>query len=219
MASFQQVVSNWAMLQLDNGFNNIVFKDTEMQPHMRRRVSYKKPASHATQKRPAIQKWPATVVLKRFHSYSKARKELEEKAASVNLHKGDRVWTRCWVRVAQPGPEGGMDMPQKSKKPELGMIAEESEDGNFFVIQFESKEHELERLAMLEKKRYRRIRPWLRYPRFFEGKTQKIKRDWIQTSRPPPRLCSCKRQEWGHECPCGITCKRVSRPDVWGVDQ
>lgn len=148
----------------------------------------------------------------------KRRRELEEQEASVSLHKGDRVWTKCWVRTTQPGPDGGRDVPDKSKKPELGMIAEESEDGKYFVIQFESKEHELERLGMLEKKRYRRIRAWLRYPRFFEGKTQKIQREWIQLKRPPPRLCSCKRQEWGHECPCGITCKRVSRADVWGVD-
>ena len=65
LASFQHVVSNWAKLQLDSGFNHPFFKDMEMQPHMRRRVSLKKPASHTTQKRPATQQRPSTVVLKK----------------------------------------------------------------------------------------------------------------------------------------------------------
>eukprot|EP00439_Symbiodinium_sp_Y106_P054477 s3618_g7.t1 len=65
LASFQHVVSNWAKLQLDSGFNNPFFKDMEMQRHMRRRVSLKKPASHTTQKRPATQTCSSTVVLKK----------------------------------------------------------------------------------------------------------------------------------------------------------
>ncbi|CAJ1417565.1 unnamed protein product [Effrenium voratum] len=146
---------------------------------------------------------------------AKRRKEEEDVRKQVDIRKGNRVWTHCRVRVAD---RDGMPAAGKSQKRELGMIVEEETDGQL-LIQFESKEHEKERLEMLQKKRYSRIRGWLRYPRLFEGTKQKVPLDWIDKTRQPPRLCGCKLQEWGHGCPCGITCSRGIRTSVWGVGQ
>eukprot|EP00435_Cladocopium_sp_Y103_P043224 s2133_g12.t1 len=115
------------------------------------------------------------------------------------------------------GARDGELVKKKSPKPELGMIIAEEEDG-FITIQFESKEHETERLEMLRKGRYRKLSGWLRYPRVFEGHIQKVQPAWIQKNRPPPRLCSCKLQDWGHLCECsGITCSRGTTHKIWGA--
>lgn len=133
--------------------------------------------------------------------------------------KGDRAWTFCRVRPPashMPGP--GAEYAVKSPKPELGMIREEEKEGHF-ILQFESAEHEKERIEKYGDRRHVKIRAWLRYPRIFEGKKQRIPTAWIQWNRPPPRLCGCTKQAWGHECDCGIACTRGSSVMVWGVCQ
>lgn len=151
---------------------------------------------------------------------SPASKRLKEKGKQVQvLRKGDRVWTFCKIRPpASDRPGVMMDVAMKSPKPELGMIAEEEQDGGL-IIQFESAEHEKERNDKLLEKRYTKIRGWLRYPRVFEGKKQRIPVNWIQMSRRPPILCSCTKQVWGHQCDCGIACSRGTSTQVWGVCQ
>lgn len=152
---------------------------------------------------------PAFVVAKR-------RREEEKKQNQIELKKGNRCWTFPYVRAVN---EKGEPKREISKKPELGMIVSEEENG-YFRIQFESQEHETERLEMLNKKRYRKISGWLRYPRVFEGQIQKVEPTRIQKNRPPPKLCSCKLQDWGHLCECsGITCSRGSTSKIWGVGQ
>jgi len=147
-----------------------------------------------------------------------AEKRQKEKEKKVEIKKGMRCWTFCRVRPA-PGAGAGdaaVEFAVKSPKPELGVVVEEARDGNF-IIQFESAEHEKERLEKFQNKRCR-IKAWLRYPRVYEGKKQRIPSNWIQWSRPPPRLCSCAKQEWAHDCPCtGISCTRGTKTAVWGV--
>merc|ERR1712046_235315 len=74
-------------------------------------------------------------------------KKTKKLLAEMPLQKGDRVWTHCRVRPTDiaAGPGGMVDVVVKSKKPELGMIRSEVEDG-CLIIQFESAEDEKERL-------------------------------------------------------------------------
>eukprot|EP00913_Durusdinium_trenchii_P025568 g23998.t1 len=123
---------------------------------------------------------PAAVAAKRTLSEEKLKEQ-------IDIRKGNRCWAHCLVRFTD---RDGSLRAKKSDKPELGMIVKE-EEGGYVQIQFESKEHETERLEMMKKKRYGRIKGWLRYPRFFEGQIQKVDPKWIQKTRPPPRLCSC----------------------------
>lgn len=154
-----------------------------------------------------------------LHEESPTAKRRRGDAKVVTLRKGDRVWTFCRVRPAasdRPGPAA--EFAVKSPKPELGMVREEERDGNV-IIQFESTEHEKERLEKYGDRRHAKIRAWLRYPRIFEGKKQRIPTTWIQWNRSPPRLCGCTKQAWGHECECGIACTRGTSKIVWGVCQ
>lgn len=135
------------------------------------------------------------------------------------LRPGDRVWTYCRVR-APTAPGSGIitELPIKSQKPELGMLLEEEKDGTF-LIQFESAEHEKERIEKSQERKYAKIRAWLRYPRIFEGKKQRISVAWVQLKRPAPKLCGCIKQEWAHSCSCGIACTPGSSSTVFGVCQ
>lgn len=137
------------------------------------------------------------------------------------LKVGDRVWIFSRVRPpvlpeGVPAPIG--DFATKSKKPELAKVVAEPKD-NSVIVQFESADHEQERLARYTQKRFKNVRGWLRYPRVFEGKKQQLPITWIQQNRLPPRLCSCMRQEWGHQGCSGISCGRGSSTKVWGVCQ
>jgi len=126
------------------------------------------------------------------------------------LKVGNRIWTHCRVRA--PAPKGGappVDVPVKSPKPELAMIVEEPKDGRV-VVQFESAEMEKDRLEKHAQRKFKQIRGWLRYPRIFEGKKQRVPIDWIKSDRPPPNLCGCCKQNWGH-------CSRSNLVKVWGV--
>lgn len=137
----------------------------------------------------------------------------------VKLKVGKCVWTffRCKPPVVPGAPAVAATFAVKSPRPELGMIVEEEKEG-CFVIQFESAEHERDRMEMYANPKKRKIKGWLRYPRIFEGKKQKIQIAWIQQSRKPPRLCGCTRQEWGHGCDtCGISCSRGASRKVWGI--
>jgi len=137
---------------------------------------------------------------------------------SVTLRKGDRVWTYCRVRPP-PSADGRppAEFAVRSPRPELGIVAEEEKDGNV-IIQFEKAEDEKERLAMYASPKKAKIRGWLRYPRTFDGKKQRIPVNWIQFNRTPPRLCGCVKQEWAHQCQgSGISCTRGSSKKVWGV--
>eukprot|EP00747_Dinoflagellata_sp_TGD_P161661 gnl/TRDRNA2_/TRDRNA2_178371_c0_seq1.p1 gnl/TRDRNA2_/TRDRNA2_178371_c0~~gnl/TRDRNA2_/TRDRNA2_178371_c0_seq1.p1 ORF type:complete len:366 (-),score=70.83 gnl/TRDRNA2_/TRDRNA2_178371_c0_seq1:194-1291(-) len=136
------------------------------------------------------------------------------------LKKGDRVWTFCKVRPpVRDGAAAGGETSVKSQKPELAMVVEEVVDGSI-VVQFESQEHEKDRNEAFLNPRKVKVRGWLRYPRLFEGKKQRVPVSWLQLNRKPPRLCSCSKQIWGHEC-CGsdITCSRGTTGQVWGVGQ
>eukprot|EP00930_Biecheleria_cincta_P084315 TRINITY_DN73800_c0_g1_i1.p1 TRINITY_DN73800_c0_g1~~TRINITY_DN73800_c0_g1_i1.p1 ORF type:complete len:510 (-),score=128.99 TRINITY_DN73800_c0_g1_i1:587-2116(-) len=148
-----------------------------------------------------------------------AEKRQKDEKKKIVLKKGDRCWAFCRVRPA-PGAgagEAAVEFAVKSPKPELGMVVEEERDGNF-IVQFESAEHEKERLEKFQMKRFKKLKAWLRYPRIYEGKKQRIPSNWIQWSRPPPRMCSCVKQEWSHDCPCtGIACTRGTKTTVWGV--
>jgi hypothetical protein len=151
-----------------------------------------------------------------FESATKKRRA--EKEARV-ISKGDRVWTffRCVPKEgARLLPGGGASM--KSEKPELAKVFEEETNGTI-VVQFESEEHEKERIELYKSKKAAKIRGYLRYPRIFEGRKQRVTYSWIQVNRTPPKLCGCKRQEWGHACDCsGISCGRGGhKPMVWGV--
>lgn len=148
-----------------------------------------------------------------------AAKRQKDDKEKMEFKKGDRCWTFCRVRPAAGAGAGAaaVEFAVKSPKPELGMVVEEARDGNF-IIQFESAEHEKERLEKFGQKKFKKMKAWLRYPRIYEGKKQRIPSNWIQWSRPPPRLCSCTRQEWSHDCPCtGIACTRGTKTAVWGV--
>eukprot|EP00927_Polykrikos_kofoidii_P055785 TRINITY_DN49998_c0_g1_i1.p1 TRINITY_DN49998_c0_g1~~TRINITY_DN49998_c0_g1_i1.p1 ORF type:complete len:473 (+),score=94.10 TRINITY_DN49998_c0_g1_i1:116-1534(+) len=148
-------------------------------------------------------------------SIPKKMKLLEE----MKLKKGDRVWTHCRVRPKTEGDGHIADVIrfEKSPKQELGMIVEEPVDGQV-VIQFESGEHEKERIEKYGMKRNARIRAWLAFPRHFEGKKQRVPVSWINKRRTPPRLCSCIKQDWGHNCKCGISCGRGTVSKVFGLD-
>lgn len=142
------------------------------------------------------------------------------------LRKGDRVWTFC--RVRPPAPKAGTPTPPgaaplaefaiKSAKPEVAMVREEAADGAV-IVQFESVDHEKDRLEKYGQKKFAKVKGWLRYPRIFEGKKQRVPVTWIQWNRAPPRLCGCSKQQWGHDCDCGITCSRGTSNTVWGVCQ
>eukprot|EP00933_Yihiella_yeosuensis_P021489 TRINITY_DN169_c0_g1_i2.p1 TRINITY_DN169_c0_g1~~TRINITY_DN169_c0_g1_i2.p1 ORF type:complete len:495 (-),score=133.89 TRINITY_DN169_c0_g1_i2:27-1511(-) len=149
-------------------------------------------------------------------AYTPAAKRAKEQ--KLILTKGARCWTYCRVRPKIPERPGEIvDIAVRSAKPELGQVVEEEKDGSF-IIQFESTEHEKERVERMQMRRYRRITGWLRYPRVFEGKKQRIPATWIQWNRKPPALCSCKKQEWGHTCVnSGISCTRGARSSVWGI--
>lgn len=138
----------------------------------------------------------------------------------VKAEKGERVWTYCRVRPPapeRPGADGGQTFAVKSAKPELGMIVESEKEGTV-IIQFESKEHEEQRVELWGRRRA--VKAFLRYPRTFEGKKQRIPMNWIQWDRPPPLLCSCKVQSWAHQCDCsGIACGRGTQTKIWGCDQ
>lgn len=127
------------------------------------------------------------------------------------LKVGNRIWIH--TRVRAPVPKGGVppegDLPVKSAKPELGMLIEEPKDGRV-VVQFESAEMEKDRLEKHGQKKFKQIRGWLRYPRIFEGKKMRLPIDWIKSDRPPPNLCGCCQQSWGH-------CSRSNIVKVWGV--
>mmetsp|Transcript_85277 Transcript_85277/g.275228 ORF Transcript_85277/g.275228 Transcript_85277/m.275228 type:complete len:562 (-) Transcript_85277:98-1783(-) len=151
-------------------------------------------------------------------SMSAKRRRLE--TAKITVRKGDRIWTFCRVRPP-PSADGRapVEFAVKSPKPELGLIVEEEKDGHV-IIQFEKAEDEKERLAMYAHPKKVKIKAWLRYPRTFEGKKQRIPISWIQFNRTPPKLCSCVKQEWSHGCECsGIACGRGSSKKIWGVGQ
>jgi hypothetical protein len=134
---------------------------------------------------------------------------------------GDIVWCFPKVKNDAPAGPGGVvrEWSIKSPKPELGKICEEPRDGAM-IIQFESAEHEKERIDKIGLRRCRKIKGWLRYPRLFEGKKQRIPMRWIQFDRPPPILCSCKKQSWAHMCECGVSCGRgLMSMGVLGLDR
>mmetsp|Transcript_32309 Transcript_32309/g.57163 ORF Transcript_32309/g.57163 Transcript_32309/m.57163 type:complete len:530 (-) Transcript_32309:67-1656(-) len=149
-----------------------------------------------------------------FQSAAKRRRiELEER----ELRKGDRVWAHFRCRAPDRG-DGALGPPiaVKSPKPELAMIREEVVDDTV-IVQFEKAEDEKERIEKYREKKFARIRAWLRYPRVFEGKKQKVPVKWLDLKRAPPKLCGCCRQEWAHECPGGFACSRGVSAKVWGV--
>jgi len=147
------------------------------------------------------------------------KRKMEPNYAEVKA--GQRVWTffRCLPKDV-PGaaalPPGVAGVAVKSEKPELAMIREEPTAGNI-IVQFESGEHEKERIELFQSRRGKKIRGWLRFPRLFEGRKQRVPVSWLQLKRNPPALCGCKIQVWGHECPCGISCGRGRMTKVWGV--
>mmetsp|Transcript_86798 Transcript_86798/g.221126 ORF Transcript_86798/g.221126 Transcript_86798/m.221126 type:complete len:537 (-) Transcript_86798:35-1645(-) len=151
---------------------------------------------------------------------SMAAKRRRLETAKITVRKGDRIWTFCRVRPP-PSADGRapVEFAVKSPKPELGLIVEEEKDGHV-IIQFEKGEDEKERLAMYAHPKKVKIKAWLRYPRTFEGKKQRIPISWIQFSRTPPKLCGCVKQQWSHGCECsGIACGRGSSKKIWGVGQ
>lgn len=131
---------------------------------------------------------------------------------------GERVWTffRCLPKEIPGQPPGVVSASVKSEKPELAVIRDSVMGGNI-IVQFESEDHEKERVELFQSRKGKRIRGWLRYPRLFEGRKQRVPFGWLQMKRDPPKLCGCKVQDWGHECPCGISCGRGSSRKVWGV--
>mmetsp|Transcript_51789 Transcript_51789/g.123243 ORF Transcript_51789/g.123243 Transcript_51789/m.123243 type:complete len:541 (+) Transcript_51789:38-1660(+) len=136
------------------------------------------------------------------------------------LNLGQRVWTHCKVRADESEaarPDGMVSV--KSKKAELGMVRDIDLVAGLVLVQFESRDHEQERMDKLSMRKFQKIRAWLSYPRTFEGKKQKVPLSWIDWKRNPPRLCSCTRQEWGHDCQFGTTCSRGVSTKVWGVAQ
>uniref|UniRef100_A0A7S2QBZ8 PARP-type domain-containing protein n=1 Tax=Zooxanthella nutricula TaxID=1333877 RepID=A0A7S2QBZ8_9DINO len=151
------------------------------------------------------------------------------KQEDVLLKKGDRVWTFCRVRPPVVDGRPPAEAAVKSAKPELGMIVDEVKDGAV-IVQFEKAEDEKDRVAMFQNPKKAKIRSWLKYPRCFEGKKQRIPLSWIVKNRPPPRLCGCTIQQWGHSCKrfsdggvdlgsCGVSCSRGTSRKVWGVGQ
>merc|ERR1712217_531746 len=152
--------------------------------------------------------------------FTKPKKPKLLQVSSVEaLRKGDRVWTYCRVRAAAPAAANGAiaDVAVKSAKPELGVVREEVSDGSL-VIQFESAEAEKDRIEKYRDEKCR-IKSWLRYPRFFEGKKQRIPVKWIDIKKTPPKLCGCTKQEWNHFCECGVSCGRGVSQKVYGLDR
>jgi len=158
---------------------------------------------------------------------SREAKKVKKLLSEMKLAKGDRVWTHCRVRpsVTAAGPGGFVDVAVKSAKPELCEIREEAKDGQI-AVQFESAEHEKERLKLFANPKRKKTRGWNRFPRFFEGKKQRVPLSWIVQNRTPPRLCSCIKQDWGHQCGSGdiedgiISCGRgTMSKKVYGVMQ
>jgi len=144
----------------------------------------------------------------------KKRRDLLEPETRT-LKVGDRVWTHSRVRPKAGLAEGVFS---KSQKPELAMVRGDIEDQKV-LVQFESAEHERDRIERYHDRRGEKLRAWLRYARVFEGKKQTVPVNWIQWRRKPPNLCSCKRQEWGHGTDCGICCSIKSTKKIWGVCQ
>lgn len=139
----------------------------------------------------------------------------------INVRAGDRVWAhfRCRQHVAE-----GL-LAVKSPKPELCMVVEEPCD-DMIIVQFESEEHEKQRLEKLDNRKFKNIKSWLRYPRLFEGQKQRLPIKWVQWKRTPPRLCSCNVQCWQHECRDKVTgeylsgaCTRGTTKKVFGICQ
>lgn len=149
-----------------------------------------------------------------------AAKKRREAVEERHLGVGDRVWThfRCLPRdaVQDGAPPGVVLGPVKSEKPELATIREESADGTV-IVQFESEAHEKDRTELYKSRRGKRLKGWLRYPRLFEGKKQRVPLTWVQWKRNPPSLCGCTQQSWGHRCDCGISCGRGVSNKVYGV--
>lgn len=151
-----------------------------------------------------------------------AKRVKEEEKHTVRV--GDRVWTYCRVRTETAA---GPLVAQKSPKPELGMVVEDpTADGNV-IIQFESAEHEKVRIERYTLRKFKRLKGWLRYPRVFEGKKQRLPMNWIQWKRPPPKLCGCNKQEWQHDCfdaktgdyMCSTCTRGNMKNKVFGVGQ
>lgn len=149
---------------------------------------------------------------------SAAEKKRRTDPNKVEVKPGDRVWTffRCLPKDGPGVAPGVAGVTVKSEKAELAMIREDPVGANI-IVQFESEEHEKERIELFQSKRGKRIRGWLRYPRLFEGRKQRVPVTWLQLKRNPPALCGCKVQQWGHSCDCGISCGRGSAVKVWGV--
>lgn len=128
---------------------------------------------------------------------------------------GDRVWAHFRARGEAADGLGGA----KSKKPEIAQLVDcEVRDGKV-VVQFESADHHKIRMERFTMRRFRRIQPWLKYPRLFEGPKQRLPVDWIQWKRRPPALCGCTKQEWAHECAAGMNCTRGQLLSIFGVCQ
>jgi len=140
------------------------------------------------------------------------------KTEELPLNKGDRIWThfRCIPKEDASLPPGAVSTTVKSAKPELATVFEEQTAGTI-IVQFESSAHEKERVELYQSGRGKRIRGWLRYPRLFEGRKQRVPVSWVQMKRSPPILCGCKAQVWGHPCDCGISCGKGTMVKVYGV--
>jgi len=202
------------------GFASINFEDQEM---LRRFISCHQEVRNAHLRAAGSHTTPPKRKGTPDHEETPAPKKGKKDPKFMReLTKGDRVWTHFRTRSAEVSgtvlPPGPMEIAIKSKKPELGMVCEEEKDG-CVIIQFESHEQEEERVRMYGLRKFQKIRGWLRHPRVFEGKKQRIPLNWIQWQRAPPKMCGCVRQEWNHSCDCGISCSRGSRPTVWGVCQ
>lgn len=148
------------------------------------------------------------------------KKRKRDEAMEERLKKGSVVWTHFRTR-GKDGAEGAPVLINKSEKPELAILVDGEVRNNKLVVQFESAAHLKERVEKYNQRRFRRIRPWLKFPRLFEGPKQLVPVDWVDWVRNPPRMCSCNRQEWGHACDCeGYTCTRGYQDGpIFGVCQ
>jgi len=139
----------------------------------------------------------------------------KKRKTELDITAGNRVWShfRCIPRDVPGMPPGAAGVAVKSPKAELAMVREELTAGSV-IVQFESQEHEKERIELYKNKK--RGKAYYRYPRLFEGKKQRIPVTWV-AKRDPPKLCGCKVQVWSHACDCGISCGRGSSVKVFGV--
>lgn len=158
-----------------------------------------------------------------FDAEAETAMKKPKKPNELKIEKGERIWCYCRVRPEErPGarpPGAPVEVAVRSPKPELGMIVDKDRDDATIIVQFESAEHEKERLDMFASRKYARIRAWLKYPRLFEGKKQRIPLKWVQQTRVPPRLCSCNLQSWNHKVKaCDLSCSRGTQQKVFGVD-